>query len=85
MPAAEQTAIQVDPHLESRVATQQYFDLLHGLREAHDILQRLYVAHGVRCPNNVFMAMTHLHIEIIARSTPAAVAACKEVACAPGN
>lgn len=41
---------------------------LEGLREAHRILQRLYCQQGARLPNNVFMAMTNLHVEIVART-----------------
>lgn len=48
-------------------------------RRAHAILQDLFVAQG-HLPNNLYMAMTHLHIEIVARSTPA-----KEAACTPNN
>lgn len=34
-------------------------------RRAHDILQALFVAQG-RLPNNLYMAMTYLHVEIVA-------------------
>ncbi len=47
---------------------------LEGLRKAHGILQRLYVQQGARLPSNVFMAMTNLHVEIVARTDDKEVA-----------
>ena len=52
--------------------------LLAQVREAYLILQRLNVSFESKLPNNVYMALAHLHIEIVARSTPA-----KEVSCNP--
>ena len=53
-------------------------------RRAHSILQELFVAQG-HLPNNLYMAMTHLHIEIVARTTSPVAAVRKEAACEPGN
>lgn len=48
--------------------------LLAQTREAYLILQRLHVSFEKKLPNNIYMAMAHLHMEIIARTTPAAPA-----------
>lgn len=45
--------------------------LLAQLQEAYRILQRLNVSFDKKLPDNVYMAITHLHIEIIARTKPA--------------
>lgn len=56
--------------------------LLAQIRDAYLILQRLSVSFESKLPNNVYMALAHLHIEIIARSTPATASepAAREVA-----
>lgn len=61
-----------------QAARKQREHQLAEARRAHDILQKLLVAQG-RLPNNLYMALAHLHIEIIARTTS------KEAACEPGN
>lgn len=52
--------------------------LLAQIRDAYLILQRLNISFESKLPNNVYMALAHLHIEIIARTTPG-----KEVSCNP--
>ena len=59
--------------------------LLAQVREAYLILQRLNVSFESKLPNNVYMALAHLHIEIIARTTSPVAAVRKEAACEPGN
>jgi len=58
--------------------------LLAQLQESYRILQRLNVSFDKKLPDNVYMAIAHLHIEIVARTQRTAPNA-SEAACAPGK
>lgn len=60
--------IAFDEHAQAAQKARQH-DLAEALR-AHAILQALYVAQG-RLPSNLIMAMTYLHVEIVAGAASA--------------